>query len=228
MFLIKIPSFTRMMFIIGIIIAGGFLFFDWYIFQAFDDKGNLIVYWSFNPIFSWYTIFASGSIFNELYTPTADSLPFIIIVCFLICLAFASIGLIYKTPNRLVSYINMFTLLLVVIFIVVYPIIYLLPYKYYFPNISLYDPYLGVIFQYSINIGYIMEVISFIFLFPYTILYYRTVTSIRQNSQSSEEILVKYIHKIQEPLDLDRYIQEEELELNHYKKSLNNDKIIKK
>lgn len=212
------------MFIIGIIIAGVFLFFDWYIFQAFDENGNLVVYWSYNPIFSWYTIFASGSIFNEIYTPTAEALPFIIVICFLISLAFTLIGLVYRTPNRLISYINIFTLLLVVFFIVVYPIMYLFPYQYYFPNISFYDPDLKVVFQYSINIGYIMEVISFIFLFPYIILYYRIANSLEQNHQSSEGILEKYIQKIQEPLDLDKYIQEEEIVLNQYKNASNNKK----
>lgn len=69
-----------------------------------------------------------------------------------------------------------------------------------------------------------MEVISFIFLFPYTILYYRIATSLEQNPQSSEGILEKYIQKIQEPLDLDKYIQEEELVLNQYKNASNNKK----
>lgn len=69
-----------------------------------------------------------------------------------------------------------------------------------------------------------MEVISFIFLFPYIILYYRIANSLEQNHQSSEGILEKYIQKIQEPLDLDKYIQEEEIVLNQYKNASNNKK----
>jgi len=216
------------MFVVGIIIAAAFIFFDWYVFQAVDQNGTIVVYWSYNPIFSWYTIFEEGSVFNELYTPTAEPLPFMLIVCFLVSLGLALIGMMYRTPHRILAYINIFSVLLIGFFIFIYPIMYLIPYQYYFPWISFYDPSLDVTFQYTMQIGYIMEGISFILLFPYTIYYYRKVLSLEQESHSPEGILDKYIQKLQEPIDLDKFIQEEELELARNKISIKNNKIIKK
>ena len=64
MLIIKVSNSLRLMFVVGIIIAAAFIFFDWYVFQAVDQNGTIVVYWSYNPIFNWYTIFEEGSVFN--------------------------------------------------------------------------------------------------------------------------------------------------------------------
>ena len=64
----EIKNIFRKLFIIGLVLAVISLFLDWYVFQAFNIEGEQIVYWSYSPLFDWYSpVFASGSVFNELY-----------------------------------------------------------------------------------------------------------------------------------------------------------------
>ncbi|MFX0025322.1 MAG: hypothetical protein ACFE8M_02830 [Candidatus Hermodarchaeota archaeon] len=223
----KIKSTFRKLFVIGLVLALISLFLDWYIFQAFNIEGEQVVYWSYSPLFDWYSpIFASGSVFNELYKPQNSAIPFAMTILFIISVFLSIFGVLFKDIEkdhlfqklRFYAYIHIFTVLFTAFYIFIYPIWYLLPNNLYFPFVEQNDPFLEVQFLYSVHIGYIIQIIGFILLFPYTIFYYHTLNLFEKESQSPENVVKRYLKKIQEPLDFDKYIREEELKLDKQKK----------
>jgi hypothetical protein len=110
------------------------------------------------------------------------------------------------------AYILIFVILLTGFYTIVCPIMYLAPNELYFPMLTVRDYDLEYLYIYSIGIGYILQLISFPLIFPYSVFYYKTVSSFIQEERSSEKILQNAIQTSQEPIDLDRFIAEEELE----------------
>lgn len=235
----KLSNVLRIMLLVGIIISGVSLFFDWYLFQAKDQSGNLVVYWGYNPIFNWYSIFGEGSVFNELYTPIAKPIPLTMIIVFFVSLIISMIGVVFRSPRKIFSYVLIFSILLMGFFLLIYPVFYLIPYQYYLPWISFYEPNLKLIFSYSIEGGYLLQGIGFILVFPYSIFYYKLSITMEHSSSSPQEDVNAYVKTIQEPIDFDKLIREEELKLTRNfplndsiikttKKSIKNQRSVKK
>jgi hypothetical protein len=109
------------------------------------------------------------------------------------------------------AYINIFLILLIGYYILICPIMYLFPNNLYFPLLCIRDYHLEYIFVYSIGPGYLLQIISFPCIFPYSVFYYKTTSSFIQQEKTPEKIIQKVIQNSQEPLDLDRYIAEEKL-----------------
>jgi len=96
-------------------------------------------------------------------------------------------------------------------YVIVCPVMYLVPNELYFPLLSIRDYDLEVIRVYSIGSGYILQLISFPLIFPYSAFYYKTISSFIQQERAPEKMLQKTIQDSQEFLDLDKYIAKEEL-----------------
>lgn len=215
----------RGLFIIGLLLAAISLFLDWYILQVFDMNDHLLIYWSYTPLFDWYSAFESESIYNDLYRPENSPIPFIFNIIYLISLTISFFGVILKDIEqnmefqklRFYSYVHIFIVLCTIFYICAFPIWYLIPNNLYFPFIQVYDPLLKIQFLYTVHIGYIFQVISLILLFPYTVFYYQIIITFEKEAHTPEKVISKYIEKLQEPLDLDKYIREEELKLTEKK-----------
>ncbi|MFW9946481.1 MAG: hypothetical protein ACFFDX_06590 [Candidatus Odinarchaeota archaeon] len=222
----KIKKIFRRLFIIGLILVVISLCLDWYMFQAVNVVGNQVVYWCYSPLFDWYTIFTAEQMENMSYKPQNSSIPFPLTVVFIVSVALSLFGAMFKdiekeTPFqklKLYAYTHIFTILFTAFYIFIYPIWYLFPNELYFPFVQLYDPFLEYQFFYSIHIGYILQFVGFILLFPYSIFFYQTLHSFEKESQSPENVITRYIEQVQEPLDFDKYIKEEELTLESQKK----------
>jgi len=223
----EIKSTFRKLFVIGLALSIISLFLDWYVFQAFNIEGEQIVYWSYSPLFDWYSpVFAFGSVFNELYKPKNSSIPFAMTILFIITVTLSIFGVLFKDIEKdhpfqklqFYAYIHIFTVLFTAFYIFIYPIWYLFPNNLYFPFVEQNDPFLEVQFLYTVHIGYLIQIIGFILLFPYTIFYYHTLNSFEKELHTPENVINRYLEKIQEPLDFDKYIREEELKLDKKKK----------
>jgi hypothetical protein len=221
----NIKRWFRSMFIVGLLLGVISLFLDYYLFQAFDSDGELVVLWSYSPLFDWHTIFSDDSIFNEKYHPHSSSIPLIIQVVFIVSISICLYGVLFKdieqqkTTSQLhfVAYTNIFSVLCMGFYLLIFPIMYLLPAELYVPFVKYYDPALDVQFTYSFHIGYLIQIISFVVSFPYALFYYQMVFSFKKALQSPDKMVSQYIQQIQEPLDLDKYIREEEISITNQK-----------
>jgi len=210
---------SRAAFLVGLIFLFFSLFLEWYCFQMFNLDNELIVSWNYNLFLGWTTPFPGNFTLNGAMKPESTAIPFIINILFISSIILSSYVVLFKDVNHAIkvkdyskyAYINGFALLMVYFYIIIAPVIYLIPYELYFPllNIRNYDA--GFVFLYTIGPGYILQLISFPLIFPYSIFYYRTVTIFRQEEHTPEKIVNNVINSAQEPLDLDKFIAEEEL-----------------
>lgn len=222
----KVKKIFRRLFIVGLILVAISLCLDWYMFQAVNVVGNQVVYWCYSPLFDWYTIFTTEHMENMAYKPQNSSIPLPLTAVFIASVALSLFGAMFKdiekeTPFqklRFYAYTHIFTVLFIAFYIFVYPIWYLFPNGLYFPFVQLYDPFLEYQFLYSIHVGYVLQFVGFILLFPYSIFYYQTLHTFEKESHTPENVITRYIEQVQEPLDFDKYIKEEELILEKQKK----------
>ncbi|MFX0135495.1 MAG: hypothetical protein ACFFDN_17760 [Candidatus Hodarchaeota archaeon] len=209
----------RITYLVGLIFLFFSIFLEWYCFQIFNLDNELIVSWNYNLFFGWITPFPSSFTLNGVMRPENTTIPLIMNILFLSSIIISGYVVLFKDVSNAVdikkynkyAYFNGFVLLIVFSYIIISPVLYLIPYELYFPllNIRNYDA--GFIFLYTIGPGYILQLFSFPLLFPYSVFYYQTVTLFRQEDHTPEKIVDNLINKAQEPLDLDKFIAEEEL-----------------
>ncbi|GAH14221.1 unnamed protein product, partial [marine sediment metagenome] len=94
--------------------------------------------------------------------------------------------------------------------IVIFPIIYLIPQELYFPSLVDINNDLAMKLSYSISYGYILQIIGFLLVFPYSLHYYLTVSQFEKQENTPENRISSYIENVQESIDFDKYIAEEE------------------
>jgi hypothetical protein len=212
-------SIFRIVYIIGLIMLFFSLFLEWYSFKTVDFGNSLLVSWSYYLFTSWQTPISSASALNMLIKPENILIPLIINIILIIVLFAAGYVVLFKNIDRATlvtsynkyAYINIFLILLIGYYIIVCPVLYLFPQELYFPLLFIRDYDLEYIYIYSIGPGYIMQLISFPLIFPYSVFYYKTTSSFTQQEKSPEKLLQNVISNSQEVLDLDKYIAEEEL-----------------
>jgi hypothetical protein len=72
----------------------------------------------------------------------------------------------------------------------------------------------GVIFLYSVGLGYLMEVIAFLLVFPYVLFFIHTIRSYEITERDrSENIITKALIKSQKPLDIAQEVAQERINL---------------
>ena len=192
-------------------------FVEWYSFQMLEN-GIVTVSWKYNILFEWATDLPSGLTTNEYYRPKNLEVSNILNFLFLGVLSFTVYTVLFKDLEQsedlgsLKRYSLGFVclILLLLFYIVIFPIMYLLPNELYFP--SLIDNHLifDFRFSYSISYGYILLIVGFLLVFPYSMHYYLTITQFEKQENNPEKKIDAYIEKLQESIDIDKYIAEEE------------------
>lgn len=213
----SLPICFKIVFLAGITLLFVSLFVDWYLFQVFDN-GILVASWEYNILFEWTTKFPSGITVNESHRPGNLNIPLAVHFLFIGLIIFTVYTVFFKDLERsenligLKSYSLGFLILLVLIlfYIVIFPVAYLFPNELYFPSLLDNNIDLAMEFSYSISYGYVLQLVGFLLVFPYSLHYYHTITSFEKQENTDERKIASYIEGVQESVDLDRYIAEEE------------------
>ena len=206
---------------LGIVLLFISLFLEWYTFQVYDSRNQLIAYWSFNPLTGWTTIFSESSTMNTLLKPEAVSMSAIMPALFVIILIISAYCVFFKELERVsrietltpYAYIQTLLLVLVCFFLFIFPVYYLISNDLYFPFLRVNDKDSKLTYQYSIGPGYYILMIGFLLIFPYSYFYYRTVITFKSSGTSATNEMSGYLQKIQDNIDLDTLIANEQLKL---------------
>lgn len=215
----KVTHIFRMADLVGLMLILFSVFLEWYSFQIYNFDNNLVVSWSYYLFSEWRTPFSTSSPLNEAMKPITATIPFIINILLIFGILASGYILLVKNIDRAhnlrnytkYAYVNIFMMLLVGYYVVICPLLYLAPYNLYFPLLSIKNYELELIYFYSIGPGYLLQLISFPLIFPYSVFYHKTVLIFIHEERGPEKILQATITSSQEYIDFDRYIAEEEL-----------------
>lgn len=218
---INIKSGYKIIFLVGLILGFASVFLDWYYLQGVLDSGATIMSWVYNALFGWSTPFGDGNLFNESYRPQNATMPVVIVLILIVAVFFSAYSTLFhdveKGDNLLkVKRFSFITLLLIVLigfFVLIFPLFFLLPNNLYYPIMVYYDNELGLTLYYSIGPGYWLQVISFGCTFPYALFNLSVINSFEKEQFAPAEVIRSYIKKMKEGFDLDKFIAQEELEV---------------
>lgn len=213
----SLPFYFKVVYLAGVTVLFVSLFVNWYTFQMFEN-GILTVSWSYNILFEWSTDLPPGISINENLRPGDLAVPPILNFLFIGILLFTLYIIFFKdleqTENigvlRKFSFGFVCLIALLLFYIVIFPIIYLVPNELYFPSLLDNNIDLSMRLSYSISYGYVLQLIGFLFVFPYSLHYYITITQFEKQENTPERRIAAYIENVQESIDFDRYIAEEE------------------
>ncbi|MFW9823116.1 MAG: hypothetical protein ACFFE4_09285 [Candidatus Thorarchaeota archaeon] len=213
----SLPLVFKLISLVGFTLLFISFFVEWYSFQVFED-GILVSSWKFNLFFEWSTDLPQGIVLNENFRPESLNISPIIHVFFIITLIFSVYTIFFKDPERsenLISlkkfsfgFVSVIVLLLFYIFVI--PVIYLIPNGFLFPSLHYINLDLSMRFSYFISYGYILQLIGFILIFPYSIHFYLIIFQFEKQENSPENQVNSYIKNRQEMIDFDKFIAEEE------------------
>ncbi len=198
------------LFLIGLVSFFLSFFLEWYSFRVFSES-ETIVSWQFNLFNGWV------SPINDYLQPEQIEIPFFINVMAIILLVLTGYIVFFMSIEnatslekyRTYAYINGALLILVLCYISLFPFLYLLPNDLYYPLFHITNPDSGVTTAYSVGLGYVLQLISFPLLFPYSAFYISTILKFGQEDNNAELRFNKLVEKYQEPIDLDKYIASE-------------------
>jgi hypothetical protein len=204
----------------------------------------LIASWSYNIFSEWTTVFSQNSTLNAEFRPDELVIPFIINVIYIGIILIAAYGIFFKDPENEkdltklypFSYIQFFLLILNCYYLIIFPILYLIPNELYFPFLLVENITNGLFYYYCLGLGYCFQIIVFIMLFPYTIFYYQIIIKFELRENTPTKIIDRYIRNQQAPIDFDKLIAEEELKqkfedldiddlFNHKSEIIDNERI---
>ncbi|MFX1389402.1 MAG: hypothetical protein ACFE9Z_04980 [Promethearchaeota archaeon] len=216
---IKLISLFRILNLIGCIFLVFSLFLEWYSIRVYTLDSELIASWTYYLFSGWTTYFSEGSTFNEQMRPEALMIPLVVSVLLIIGVILAGYVILFKNIENAAqirsyykfAYLLAFLVILVFFFAFISPIMYLVPEDLYFPLYTIIDHNLGYMFSYASGIGYVLQLLSFPFLFPYCLFYFSTIFTFIQQERTPERQVKEIISKAQEEIDLDKMIAEEEL-----------------
>jgi hypothetical protein len=218
----------KIVFIIGLLLGFASVFLDWYYFQGVNSSGEMVIYWVYNVLFDWSTIFSQGAVINEFYEPKNAFLPVAIVIAFLIVICLSAYSVLFLNVERKdnllrlkqFGFVNLSLVTLIGFFVLIYPLFFLLPNGLYYPFLVYYDYQLEVTFYYSIGPGYFFQLISFACTFPYAMFNHSIINSFEKERSSVENTTNRYIKSVRENLDLDKLITQEEFKLESTNQSL--------
>ena len=198
------------LFLIGLVSFFLSFFVEWYLFKMFSET-ELIASWQFHLFEGWI------SALNDSLRPKQIEIPIFINVIVIILIVLTSYTVFFMSIEnateleryRTYAYIMGTLLILVFCYISLFPLWYLIPNDLFYPLFHVTDSPSGVITTYSVGLGYILQLISFPLLFPYSIFYISTILRFGQEDNSSNLQVSKLIEDYQEDLDLERYIAKE-------------------
>ena len=205
-----ILQWFKCLFLIGLISLFLSFFFEWFSFRVFSET-EMIVSWQFYLFNGWV------SPLNDYLRPEQISIPFFINVMAIILIVLTGYIVFFMSIEnatslekyRTYAYINGALLILVLCYILLFPFMYLLPNDLYYPLFHVTNPDSGVTTAYSVGFGYILQIISFPLLFPYSIFYISTILKFGQEDNNVEQRVRNLVEQYQEAIDLDKYIADE-------------------
>lgn len=214
---VSLPICFKIVFLAGITLLLVSLFVDWYTFQVFESD-ILVASWDYTIFFEWTTEFPPGVTVNERYRPGNLNVPLALHFLFVGAIIFTLYTVFFKDLERSENLIPLksyslgflFLLALVLFYIVIFPVVYLFPNELYFPSLVDNNIDLAMRLSYSISYGYVLQLVGFLFVFPYSLHYYLTISTFEKQENTDEKKIASYIENVQESLDFDRYIAEEE------------------
>ncbi len=172
-------------YIIGIILILFSLFFDWYSYRI-RFNNETIVLSTFNLFDGWKQSISGLS--NVDIGIEDTSIPLILnlmLIGVAILSTYTVLFIDIEETSALgkhlrYAYINGAVLLLVLFYTIIFPIMYLFPQGLYFPYLHVIDSEYGVTSIYSVELGYILQLLSFPLLFPYafTITFFSIIISL--------------------------------------------------
>ncbi|MFX0073265.1 MAG: hypothetical protein ACFFAO_19470, partial [Candidatus Hermodarchaeota archaeon] len=192
----RITQNFRIIYFVGLILLFFSLFLEWYSFQIYDFENNLLVSWSYNLFNGWITPFSGSSPLNEALKPENVSIPFIVNILLIIVLTASGYIVILKNVDQAsdiksyskYGYINGFLLLLLAYYIIICPLMYLVPNELYYPLLIIRNYDAGLIKYYTIGPSYILQIISFPLIFPYSVFYFKTISKFVQQKRTPEKV----------------------------------------
>jgi len=213
----SLPFYFKVVYLAGVTVLFVSLFVNWYTFQMFEN-GILTVSWNYNIMLEWSTDLPPGITINENFKPENLAVPPVLNFLFIGILLFTLYIIFFKdleqTENigvlRKFSFGFICLIALLLFYIVIFPIIYLVPNELYFPSLVDNNIDLAMRLSYSISYGYVLQLIGFLLIFPYSLHYYITVTQFEKQENTPERRIAAYIENVQERIDFDKYIAEEE------------------
>jgi len=213
----SLPFYFKVVYLAGVTVLFVSLFVNWYTFQMFEN-GILTVSWNYNIMLEWSTDLPPGITINENFRPENLAVPPVLNFLFIGILLFTLYIIFFKdleqTENigvlRKFSFGFICLIALLLFYIVIFPIIYLVPNELYFPSLVDNNIDLAMRLSYSISYGYVLQLIGFLLIFPYSLHYCITVTQFEKQENTPERRIAAYIENVQERIDFDKYIAEEE------------------
>ncbi len=217
----KIITSFKTLFFVGLILLFFSFFLDWYSYQIYDSTG-LVVSWNYNLFVAWSTPLSNTSefSFNLAMRPKNELIPITVSVLLISTIIISVYHVFFENidektslgaKNIFFGYMNGFLLILNFCYVVVFPVMYLKPQNLHFPLMFIENYTDGYNYMYAFGAGYVLQIISFVLVFPYSIFYFKTIRTFGQAEKTPERIISKIIQDSQEPLDLDKYIAEEQL-----------------
>ena len=219
----------RVLYIIGLILLFLSMFMDWYYVQVIGDNGKVYASWSYNPLTEWSTISSS----DQFKRPPDLLVPLIISIIFLITIPISAYSVLFNDVEKKddlerlypYAYVNFFVIVLNLYYIFAFPLFYLIPNDLYFPFMKIESQDVDAMYVFYIGPGYLLQLISFFFIFPYAIFYYKTIEKFKTKKHSYKRVIKSYIEQSQEPLDLDKLITQEELKIKFKDLPIQEDEI---
>ena len=219
----KIRFSLRIFHIIGLTLGFISLFVDWYYFQAANGASELYIDWAYHLFMGWYSpTELDNSIHNE-FRPITGEIPIYITVLFIIFLAFSVYTVCIKdaesstlSPLGTYAFSNLGYILILVFYVLIFPILYLLPNgEHWSASWGVY-PYVlwnnsNLNFICIVGPGYFLQMCALMCSIPYTLNYYHIIRTYEE--ESSINSLQSKLKEIQTDLDLDKLIAEEEIAL---------------
>jgi hypothetical protein len=189
------------------------------------------MYWLYNALFDWSTPFSEGALFNEVYQPKNATMPIAIVITFIITIFLSAYSVLFHDVERednlpkvrKYNFVNFSLLTFIGFFVLFFPLFFLLPNDLYYPFLLFYDYDLEVTFYYSIGPGYLFQLISFVFIFPYALFNHSVISNFDKEQSSAENTINRYIDSVRDKLDLDKLIAREEYELEEATNSRSQD-----
>ena len=211
----------KIIFLIGLIFGFASVFLDWYYLLGALDSGATVTSWVYNALFGWSTPFVEGNSFNEFYRPQNATMPVAVVIVFIVAVFFSAYSALFhdveKNDDLLkvkrFSFITLSLITLSGFFILVFPLVFLLPNDLYYPFMFYHDYELGFTLSYTIGPGYWFQVISFGLTFPYALFNYSVINTFEKEMSSPAEVVQSYIKNAKEQFDLDKLIAQEEMRL---------------
>ncbi len=221
----NITQIFRMLFIGCLAIVFLSFFVQWYSYNIYSFEGDLLSSWNYHIFREWISFISI-----EGNHPDNVEIPFVLNIIFLITIFLAGYVVIFKnieksadlSPFQSYRYIVGFVLCLNIFYVICVPVIYFFPHELYFPSQQIVNYDLQLIYELSVGPGYIMQLVSFPFIFSYALFYIITLNRFTNEKNFYEKSIEKTIEKSQETLDIDKLIAKEEVKLQL------NDKAVSK